>query len=78
MAISAMSFIFYVFIFSCFQYAKASLSISYYSPSKIADIFGKILTFAEMPSSIHIADISARLGGLTPILREGTFIHRKD
>jgi len=67
-------FFFFLVICACCQYAKASLSINYYSPSKISDIFGKILTFVEMPSSIHIADISARLGGLTPILREGTFL----
>lgn len=63
--------LFIVAVIFTFQCVQASLSISYYSPSKVSDIFGKILTFAEMPSSIHIADITARLGGITPILREG-------
>ena len=51
--------------------ANAFFSINYSADESQPKLMTSSGVFKDVPSAVHIADIYARLGGLSPLLREG-------
>jgi hypothetical protein len=50
---------------------EATYSIHYYAGISESKIVNTDSTFVASPDAIHVADIYARISGLTPLLSEG-------
>lgn len=52
--------------------AHAFYSVNYIASKDHPQVVGQVGSFKNAPDAEHIADVYARLGGLAPLLREGS------